>query len=125
MMITFTCLSPLVGAVLGQRYTFLILIPAIACTLAAAAGFGIAAGLNFWSTMLAMVLTVTGLEIGYVAGAAIRLIAARRVETTFGFNSQNLIAPDPVEEPRVNRMPSGQAEWFGVAEHERESDRAS
>ena len=77
MMITFTCLSPLVGAVLGQRYTFLILIPAIACTLAAAAGFGIAAGLNFWSTMLAMVLTVTGLEIGYVAGAAIRLIAAR------------------------------------------------
>ena len=74
--------------------------------------------------MLATVLTVTGLEIGYVAGAAIRLIAARR-ETTFGFNSQNLIAPDPVEEPRVNRMPSGQVERFGVAEHERESDRAS
>ena len=124
MMITFTCLSPLVGAVLGQRYTFLILIPAIACTLTAAAGFGIAAGLNFWSTMPAMVLTVTGLEIGYVAGAAMRLIAARR-ETNFGFNSQNLIAPDPVEEPRVNRMPSGQVERFGVAEHERENARAS
>jgi hypothetical protein len=126
MMITLTCLSPLIGAVLGQRHTFLILIPAIACALTIAAGFGIAAELNFWSTMLAMVLTVTGLEIGYVAGAAVRVAVARRVDVTIGVNSQKPIAPSSAEEPRDDRMLSlnGQADRIEVAEHEREVDQA-
>src|SRR5450759_195449 len=68
-MIMLTCVSLIVGAALGQRLTFLVLIPAIGCALAVVAGFGVAVRLDLWSTILAMILTATGLQIGYLAGA--------------------------------------------------------
>ena len=71
MMMTLTVLSLIVGAGLGQRHTFFILIPAIACILSVAAGFGVATGLDLWSTVLMMALTVISLQIGYVAGALV------------------------------------------------------
>ena len=72
MIMTLTFLSLIVGAGLGQRHTFFILIPAIACTLSVAVGSGVATGLDLWSTVLMMALTVMSLQIGYVAGALVR-----------------------------------------------------
>lgn len=76
-MIMLTCLSLIVGAALGQRQTVFILIPAIACTLVVIAACSMAAGLELWMTGLTLMLTVIGLQLGYLAGAAIQVVAAR------------------------------------------------
>ena len=77
-MLVLTCLSVILGAVLGYRQTVVVLIPAIVLTLAVATGSGVIAGLDFWSTVLTITLAVTGLEMGYLASAATRVMALRR-----------------------------------------------
>jgi hypothetical protein len=125
-MIMLTCVSLIVGAALGQRLTFLVLIPAIGCALAVVAGFGVAVRLDLWSTILAMILTATGLQIGYLAGATIRVLAARHVKGSLDVLSPKPITPDhPDEEPRDDLTPSlnGQADRIGVAAHEYDGDQ--
>ena len=77
-MTTITIISLVVGAILGLRYTFIVAVPAIVCALIVIAGFGLVTQLDVWSIVFTMIMSVMALQIGYVAGAAIRLALAPR-----------------------------------------------
>jgi hypothetical protein len=62
--------SILVGAVLAWRFTAFVLIPAVALDLAFVVAAGVAQGNDVWSTVLVMVLSAVGLQLGYLAGTA-------------------------------------------------------
>lgn len=103
-MVMLTCFSLIVGAALGLRLTFLILVPTIGCILVIVAGFGVATGLGIRSTGLMMVLTASGLQLGYLAGAAIQVVAARLLlfrqrmrlgSATMSCEPQSLKSPEP------------------------------
>jgi hypothetical protein len=71
-MLLLICL--LVGAVLGQRFKVIALIPALALAITATAG--ITHGGTFWQILGAAFAATTSLQIGYLAGAVIRLLMA-------------------------------------------------
>jgi hypothetical protein len=62
----------LAGAVLGLRFKVLILAPAVTLTTLFAAIVGIKRGDMFWSIAIAMILGVTAIQVGYLAGILIR-----------------------------------------------------
>jgi hypothetical protein len=64
----------LIGAMLGLRFTAPILARAFVIGPAAALVVGLAYSDSLWSILLAMVLTITALQMGYLGGAAIRFI---------------------------------------------------
>jgi hypothetical protein len=68
-----------IGVVLGTRYKVLVLLPAIVCVLPIA----LFVGLYGYGTAGLVILTVTatlvGLEIGYLAGVALHLLAESRI----------------------------------------------
>ena len=66
----------IMGMVLGQRFKVLILMPAIALATLVAVATGIGRTEPFWSVLLAAALSVTGLQIGYLAGTGVRLLIA-------------------------------------------------
>jgi len=67
----------LIGAVLGQRFKVLVLIPAMVPVLAVAAGSAHAG--TVWQILGAAVVAATSLQIGYFVGVGIRhLIATAR-----------------------------------------------
>jgi hypothetical protein len=91
--ITFALISLLLGMVLGQRFRVLALVPVIAVWLPVAIGVGIARYGEFGTTLLLAALAVAGLQIGYLAGVAIRysLVAAR----TSGLRTASLHTSQP------------------------------
>jgi hypothetical protein len=76
MMTMFAMTAVLIGALLGQRFKVLILVPAIVVGLATVLGFGMAQNGNLWSTLTVMALTITALQLGYLGGAVIRFVVA-------------------------------------------------
>ena len=72
LMLSLICL--LFGAVLGQRFKVQILMPAMALTIAAAAGLAHAS--TFWQILGAVFVATTDLQIGYLAGVGIRHLMA-------------------------------------------------
>ncbi len=72
MMLSLICL--LVGAVLGQRFKVLVLIPAMALAVTAASGFAYAGTL--WQVLGAAFVATTSLQIGYLGGIGIRYLIA-------------------------------------------------
>jgi hypothetical protein len=62
----------LIGALLGQRFRVLILVPAIVIASAAILAFGMAHNNNLWSILLVTALTITALQLGYLGGTVIR-----------------------------------------------------
>jgi hypothetical protein len=66
----------LIGAVLGLRYKVLILVPATIFGSAATLGIGMAQMNSVWLVPLAMVLAITALQVGYLAGAVINFVIA-------------------------------------------------
>jgi hypothetical protein len=70
----------LIGAALGLRFRFLILIPAIYLTIICIAGGGIAHADRIGTVILSIVLVSTALQIGYLFGVVTRgAIASLRV----------------------------------------------
>jgi hypothetical protein len=63
-----------VGVVLGLRLTVVILIPAIAFGSAIALGIGIAHSDSLWSIFIAVGLTTTALQMGYLTGTFVRFV---------------------------------------------------
>jgi hypothetical protein len=86
--ITFALISLLLGMVLGQRFKVLALVPVIAVWLPVATGTGIVRYGEFGPTLLLAALAVAGLQIGYLAGVAIRFSLA--AERTSGLRSASL-----------------------------------
>jgi hypothetical protein len=71
-MIMLMILSTLFGAVLGLRFKVFSVFPAIGTIIALTVFIAFAQGGGFGSTLLAIVLTVTGLEVGFLGGAMTR-----------------------------------------------------
>jgi hypothetical protein len=73
-MMTLTTVSLLLGVVLGQRFTVLILAPAMAIALVLAIGAGMArADTVLWIVLMAAA-TVISLQFGYLIGTGIRVV---------------------------------------------------
>jgi hypothetical protein len=66
----------LIGALLGLRFKVLILVPAIVFSSAATLGIGMAHSSSVWLVAFAMVLAITALQMGYLAGAVIHFVIA-------------------------------------------------
>jgi hypothetical protein len=62
----------LAGAALGLRFKVLILAPAVTLTMLFAAIIGITRGDTFWAIAIEMILYVTAIQVGYLAGILIR-----------------------------------------------------
>src|SRR5882757_3815359 len=71
-MMILSMVSLLVGAVLGQRFTVMVLIPATAVVLALAVGTGVTHAHTAWSVVLMIAAATTCMQIGYFAGIGIR-----------------------------------------------------
>jgi hypothetical protein len=65
-------ISILVGLLLGARFNFLVLIPASGCGLALTVGAAVARAESVDTTIFATIMVLTGLQLGYLAGAAAR-----------------------------------------------------
>ena len=66
----------LVGVVLGSHLKVGILVPAVVFASAVAFAIGTAHGDSLWSNFLALGLTITALQIGYITGAFVRFVIA-------------------------------------------------
>jgi predicted Na+-dependent transporter len=86
--------SLLAGLALGQRFKVFVLVPAIALVLLVAISTSIAFAQGLWSATEVAVVSVVNLQIGYLAGTAIRwsLAAARasRLRSVFTGGSQSV-----------------------------------
>jgi hypothetical protein len=78
-MILFLVISFLSGMVLGQRFRFLALIPAIIFAILATIGVGIGRAHDVWWIVLSGISVITCLQIGYIVGCGIRsfIVTAR------------------------------------------------
>jgi hypothetical protein len=82
-----------VGIVLGLRYKILILVPALMFAMIFAITVGVASADSFWSIVLTTVAVVIAVQLGYLAGIAIRaVIAAIRPPRKDNGNSNSEVA---------------------------------
>src|ERR1700674_24683 len=75
-MITLSIVSLLVGAVLGQHFRVMVLIPATVALLVIAVATGITQAQTAWSIVLMVATSATGMQIGYFIGIGIRHVLA-------------------------------------------------
>jgi hypothetical protein len=71
-MLTPTIISLLVGMVLAQRFKVLVLFPVIALALVFAGGAAMARPDATWSFIVTSLLTIVGLQAGYLFGIGVR-----------------------------------------------------
>ena len=74
----------LLGGLLGQRFKVLVLLPASAFLILAVGALTLAHDDGALSSVMAVSLVVTGLQIGYLAGAAGRLVGTLEKPTRAG-----------------------------------------
>lgn len=70
-MILLSMVSFLVGALLGQRFKVMVLMPAITIVLVLAVGTGVTLDYTAWSIVLTAAAASTSLQIGYLIGIGI------------------------------------------------------
>ena len=75
-MMTLSMISFLVGAVLGQRFKIVVLIPAFAIVLIFVVGTGVALAQTAWWIVLMAAAAVTCLQIGYLVGIGVHHVLA-------------------------------------------------
>jgi hypothetical protein len=68
--ITFLAITA-VGATLGLRFKVFVLIPGIAISSITGLAMGIGRGDSLWSSLLATLLAITALQVGYIAGTIV------------------------------------------------------
>jgi hypothetical protein len=69
-------ISLLIGMVLAQRFKVLALVPAMAVVILLAIAAEFARGAGLWPTALMTVLAIVSVQIGYLAGLAVRSLPA-------------------------------------------------
>jgi hydrogenase/urease accessory protein HupE len=89
MILTCAVTALFIGAMVGLRFNVFVLVPAVVIGSVAILGIGMAHSNNLWLSLLAMVVAITALQIGYLVGAVIYVVIAR---THFRKNSQEAIA---------------------------------
>jgi hypothetical protein len=75
-MIILAITAIIIGALLGLRFKVFVLVPAIAIGSATTFGIGMAHNNSLWSIVLAMVLAVSALQMGYLGAVVIRFVSA-------------------------------------------------
>jgi hypothetical protein len=73
-------ISFLVGALLGQRFQVMVLVPAIAIAFVLAIGTGVRPAHTGWAIVL--ISTAATMQIGYFAGLVIRHLVAGKLTTS-------------------------------------------
>lgn len=73
--IILTILSIILGAGLGLRLTYPLLVPVVTSAMAIVALIGFAQGQDTWWFVVAAILVATGLQFGYLAGALALVVA--------------------------------------------------
>lgn len=85
-------ISLLIGMVLAQRFKVFALVPAMAVVILLAIGAEVARGAGFWPMALFAVLAMVSVQIGYLAGMAVRSVPAAgrasKLGTTFEAGAQ-------------------------------------
>jgi hypothetical protein len=62
----------LLGCALGLRFKILVLVPVVTLAMLGATVVGIARGDQYWSVVVAMILFMTAVQFGYLAGIITR-----------------------------------------------------
>ena len=65
-----------IGIALGLRYKVFVLVPAVLFAMILAIAIGVARADSVWSIVLATVVVVTAVQLGYLAGVVMRAIIA-------------------------------------------------
>jgi hypothetical protein len=99
-----------IGAMLGLRFKVLILVPATVIGSAATLGAGMTHSNSLWSILLAMVLVISALQMGYLGGAVIRFVSGGRGSTRIRLGSSRRYN-GPLAEPTL--MLHRRALWRG------------
>ncbi len=73
-MIWLAVISPLVGAVLAQRFKVIVLLPATAMVLVAAVGAAVVQAHTAWWAGVTAAVGVSGLQLGYFIGLWLRFV---------------------------------------------------
>jgi hypothetical protein len=63
----------LIGAILGLRFTVMVLMPAIALSVVVIIGINVAWGTGLWMAAIETVIALISVQFGYLGGAATRL----------------------------------------------------
>ena len=90
-MMTLSMFSFLVGAVLGQRFKIIVLIPAFAILLSFAVGTGLAHAQTGWSIVLLAIAAAISLQTGYLFGIFVHHI----LTTASSKRSSSLTSTNP------------------------------
>ncbi len=61
----------LIGALLGLRFKVFILVPAIFIGSVATFGVAVTHNISFWLTLLALIMEIAALQVGYIVGTVI------------------------------------------------------
>lgn len=69
-----------IGVILGLRFKVFVLIPAIAVTSVGTLAIDTGHGANIWSSLLVTVFMMIGLQVGYMAGTAVRFGIGRAAD---------------------------------------------
>lgn len=77
-MMSLAILTFLVGAVLGLRFRFYVLIPVTIVASLLVVGMGIVVGMSSWPILGAVVLTAALTQIGFLCGLSMRTVANGR-----------------------------------------------
>jgi hypothetical protein len=75
-MMILSIISLLVGALLGQRFKVMVLMPATAIVLVVAIGTGVTHAHTAWSIILMAAAAATSMQIGYLIGIGIHHVLA-------------------------------------------------
>jgi hypothetical protein len=92
-MMTLMLICLLLGAVLGQRFKFLVLIPGMGVMLPLVAAAGVVRADPFGQIVFAMIAAAIGLQVGYLAGIGIRYLMVLSRATQFYAGSHSPKAP--------------------------------
>jgi hypothetical protein len=99
-MIVLSTISLLVGALLGQRFKVMVLMPATAIVLVIAVGTGVTHAYTAWSIILMAVAAATSMQIGYLIGIGVHHVLAAALSS----RSPSLVsrtASTPVRHPAL------------------------
>lgn len=67
----------LIGAILGLRFTVMVLMPTIALGIVVIIGINVAWGTGLWMAAIETVIALTSVQIGYLGGASLFLEQSR------------------------------------------------
>ena len=99
-MISLAILAGLGGAMLGLRFRVLVLLPVAAAALVVVMGGGLAAGLELPQVALACVVAGVALQLGFLAGAGLRVLDRRQIRRPAPAVRDDRVAHRPMKHAR-------------------------